>query len=56
MKGLWVLHLSGADRQERESEQIITLLSSEETANFKARSIVLASVVKIELTDGDWTE
>jgi hypothetical protein len=39
MKGFWVLQL-GIARQERESEQIMNLLLSEEEAtNFKARRI-----------------
>jgi hypothetical protein len=36
-------------RQERKSEQIMNLLSSEEAKNCRARSIALASVLKIEL-------
>jgi ribonuclease HI len=41
-----------ANRQERESEQIMNLLFTEEATNFKARSIALASALKIELADG----
>jgi hypothetical protein len=51
MKGFWALQLSISNKQERESEQIIHLLLSEETANFKARSIALASALKIEQAD-----
>jgi ribonuclease HI len=47
-----VLQLSIANRQERESEQIMNLLFSEEATNFKARSTALASALKIELADG----
>ena len=46
IKGFWVLQLSTDNRQERTSEQIMNLLSSK-TAYFKARSIALASAVKI---------
>jgi hypothetical protein len=35
MKGFWVLQLSIANRQERESEQIMNLLSSEEATNYE---------------------
>jgi hypothetical protein len=35
-----------------ESEQIMNLFFSEEATNFKARSIALASALKIELADG----
>jgi hypothetical protein len=35
MKGFWALQLSISNKQERESEQIINFLLSEETANFK---------------------
>jgi hypothetical protein len=38
-------------KKKSESEQIMNLLSSEEATNFKARSIALASVLKIELAD-----
>jgi hypothetical protein len=48
-----VAQLTITNRQERESEQIIHLLLPEEATNFKVRSIVLASVLKIELTDGN---
>jgi hypothetical protein len=46
------LQLSIANRQERESEQIMNSLFSEEATNFKARRIALASALKIELADG----
>jgi hypothetical protein len=36
MKGFWALQLSISNKQERESEQIINLLLSEETTNFKS--------------------
>jgi hypothetical protein len=39
------LQLSIANRKERESEQIMNLLSSEEATNFKARRIALASAL-----------
>ena len=42
-----------ANSQERESEQIINLLSSEEATTFKARGIALYSALKVELADGD---
>jgi predicted nucleotidyltransferase len=38
-----------ANRQERESEQIMNLFLSEEATNFKARRIALASELKIKL-------
>jgi len=44
------------NRQERESEQIMNLLLSEEATNFKARSIALVSAPKIELADGNRAE
>jgi len=50
------LQLSIANRQERESEQIMHLLLSEVATNFKARCIALASALKIELADGKRTE
>jgi hypothetical protein len=50
------LQLSNANRQERESEQIMNLLLSEEGTNFKARSIALSSALKIELADGNRVE
>ena len=56
MKGFWVLQLSIANRQERESVQIMKLLSSKEATNFKARIIALASALKIELADGSRRE
>ena len=52
IKGFCVLQLSIANRQERESEQIMNLLFLEEATNFKARRIALASALKIELADG----
>ena len=52
MKGLFALQPSIANRQERESEQIMNLLSSAEATNFKARKFALASALKIELADG----
>jgi hypothetical protein len=42
-----------ANSQERESEQIINLLSSEEATTFKARRIALYSALKVELADGN---
>jgi hypothetical protein len=42
--------------QGRVSEEIMNLLSSEEATNFKARRIVLASAIKIELADGNRRE
>jgi hypothetical protein len=50
------LQLSIANRQERESEQILKLLLSEEAMNFIARRIALASTLKIELGDGNRTD
>ena len=47
------MQLSIANKQEREYEHIMNLLLSEEATNFKARSIALASALKIELTDGN---
>jgi hypothetical protein len=47
IKGFWDLQHSIANRQERESE---------EATNFKARSIALASALKIELADGSRRE
>jgi hypothetical protein len=47
------MQLSIVNRQERESEQIINLLSIEEATNFKARSITLAFALKIEIADGN---
>jgi hypothetical protein len=44
------LQPSIANREERESEQIMNLLSS--ATNFKARQFALASSLKIELADG----
>lgn len=41
---------------ERESENIINFLSSEETMNIKAKCIALSSAMKIELADGYCTE
>ena len=46
------MQLSIVNRQERESEQIMNLLSIEEVTNFKARIIALAFALKIELADG----
>jgi hypothetical protein len=43
-------------RQERESEQILNLLLSEETMNFKAIIIALTSVLTIDLANGNRTE
>jgi hypothetical protein len=48
-----IQQLSIANRQKRESEQIMNFLLSEEATNFKARSIALASALKTELTDGN---
>ena len=45
-----------ARRQERESEQIMNLLLSEEATNFKARCIALTFTQKIELADGNRRE
>jgi hypothetical protein len=47
------LQLSIANKQERESEHIMNLLLSEEATNFKATRIALASVLNIELADGN---
>jgi hypothetical protein len=52
MKIFWVLQLSIAHRQERESEQIMNWLSSEEATNFKAISIALAYALNILHSDG----
>ena len=41
------------NREEKESEQIMISLSSEEAMNFKARSIALVSALTIELADGN---
>ena len=51
MKIFWVLQLSIAHRQERESEQIMNWLSSEEATNFKAISIALAYALNILQSD-----
>ena len=56
IKGFWVLQRSIANRQERESEQIMNLLFSEEATNVKARRIAVASALKIELADGNRVE
>jgi hypothetical protein len=56
MKGFGVLQLSIANRKERESEQIISLLSSEEANELKARTIAVASPLKIKLADGNRRE
>ena len=45
-----------SNMQGRVSEEIMNLLSSEETTNFKARRIALASAIKIELADGNRRE
>ena len=50
------LQLSIAHRQDRESEQIINLLSSEEVTHFKLRRIALVSTMKIGLADGNRRE
>lgn len=50
------MQLSIAHRQERESEQIINLLSSEEVTNFKLRRIALVSALKIGLADSNRRE
>jgi hypothetical protein len=50
------LSFTTLNREERDSEQIMNLLLSEEATNFKARSIALASALKIELADGNRTE
>jgi len=46
------LQLSNANKQ----EQAIILLSSEEAANSKARSIAIASALKIELAEDNQRE
>ena len=51
-----LLQLSITNRQDKESEQIMNLLSSEDASNFKARSIALASALKIELADRNQRE
>ena len=56
MKGFWVLQLSIANRQERETEQIMNLIWSEEATNFKGRRIAFASALKIELADASQKE
>ena len=48
-----VLSYKTQNRQQRESEQIMNLLSSEEATNSKARIIALACALKIELADGN---
>jgi hypothetical protein len=56
IKGFSALQLSVANRQEREYEQIMNLLLSEEALNLKARSIALVSALKIDLTDDNRTQ
>jgi len=45
-----------ANKQGRVPEEIMNLLSSEEATNFKARSIALASAIKIDLAHGNRKE
>jgi hypothetical protein len=49
------LQFSIANRQERESEKMMNL-HPEDAMNFKARSIALASALKIELADSNRQE